>query len=76
MANIEVRAIGRVESALTDLDAAPRQADEGAPEAWRRAGSCWRNSAESERVVRRAMQSDWRGGIDIVVSKPGPGRPR
>ena len=34
MANIEVRAIGRVESALTDLDAAPRQADEGAPEAW------------------------------------------
>ncbi len=30
----EVRAIGRVESALADLDSAPRQADEGAPEAW------------------------------------------
>jgi tRNA-Thr(GGU) m(6)t(6)A37 methyltransferase TsaA len=30
----EVRAIGRVESSLTDLDSAPRQADEGAPEAW------------------------------------------
>jgi tRNA-Thr(GGU) m(6)t(6)A37 methyltransferase TsaA len=30
----EVRAIGRVESSLTDLAAAPRQADEGAPEAW------------------------------------------
>ncbi|HYR09239.1 MAG TPA: tRNA (N6-threonylcarbamoyladenosine(37)-N6)-methyltransferase TrmO [Longimicrobium sp.] len=34
MASFEVRAIGRVESTLTDLDAAPRQADEGAPEAW------------------------------------------
>jgi tRNA-Thr(GGU) m(6)t(6)A37 methyltransferase TsaA len=30
----EVRSIGRVESALTALDAAPRQADEGAPSAW------------------------------------------
>jgi tRNA-Thr(GGU) m(6)t(6)A37 methyltransferase TsaA len=32
--NFEVRAIGRVESPLKDLEAAPRQADEGAPEAW------------------------------------------
>ena len=31
---IEIHAIGRVESSLTDLDAAPRQADEGAPQAW------------------------------------------
>lgn len=30
----EVRAIGRVESSLTDVALAPRQADEGAPEAW------------------------------------------
>lgn len=30
----DVKAIGRVESSLTDLRAAPRQADEGAPEAW------------------------------------------
>jgi tRNA-Thr(GGU) m(6)t(6)A37 methyltransferase TsaA len=34
VASFEVRAIGRVESALTDPEAAPRQADEGAPEAW------------------------------------------
>lgn len=34
MTAFEVRAIGRVESSLTDLAAAPRQADEGAPEAW------------------------------------------
>jgi tRNA-Thr(GGU) m(6)t(6)A37 methyltransferase TsaA len=32
--SFEVRAIGRVESSLTDLASAPRQADEGAPEAW------------------------------------------
>src|SRR3954470_13632911 len=30
----QVKEIGRVKSSLTDLDAAPRQADEGAPEAW------------------------------------------
>lgn len=29
-----MKAIGRVESPLTDLDSAPRQADEGAPAAW------------------------------------------
>ena len=34
MPSFEVKAIGRVESSLTDREAAPRQADEGAPEAW------------------------------------------
>lgn len=34
MTHFEVRAIGRVESPLTDLASAPRQPDEGAPEAW------------------------------------------
>ncbi|GIE99329.1 tRNA (N6-threonylcarbamoyladenosine(37)-N6)-methyltransferase TrmO [Paractinoplanes rishiriensis] len=29
-----LRAVGRVESSLTDLAAAPKQGDEGAPEAW------------------------------------------
>jgi len=32
--SFEVRVIGRAESPLTDLESAPRQADEGAPEAW------------------------------------------
>jgi tRNA-Thr(GGU) m(6)t(6)A37 methyltransferase TsaA len=31
---VELSAIGTVESSLTDLAAAPKQADEGAPEAW------------------------------------------
>jgi tRNA-Thr(GGU) m(6)t(6)A37 methyltransferase TsaA len=30
----EVRAIGRVDSPLTDMNAAPKQGDEGAPDAW------------------------------------------
>lgn len=34
MTSFEVKAIGTVESPLTDLASAPRQADEGAPEAW------------------------------------------
>jgi tRNA-Thr(GGU) m(6)t(6)A37 methyltransferase TsaA len=34
MATFELRAIGRVESGLKDLGSAPRQSDEGAPEAW------------------------------------------
>ncbi len=34
MTSFDVKAIGKVESPLTDLESAPRQADEGAPEAW------------------------------------------
>ena len=34
MNTFEVKAIGRVESPLTDLASAPRQSDEGAPAAW------------------------------------------
>ncbi|HKQ16101.1 MAG TPA: tRNA (N6-threonylcarbamoyladenosine(37)-N6)-methyltransferase TrmO [Steroidobacteraceae bacterium] len=34
MSNFAIKAIGKVSSSLTALDAAPRQADEGAPEAW------------------------------------------
>ncbi len=30
----EIDAVGRVESSLTDLAAAPKQGDEGAPDAW------------------------------------------
>ena len=34
MRTFELRAIGTVQSSLTDPGSAPRQADEGAPEAW------------------------------------------
>lgn len=32
--SFDFKVIGRVESPLTDVESAPRQADEGAPEAW------------------------------------------
>jgi tRNA-Thr(GGU) m(6)t(6)A37 methyltransferase TsaA len=34
MTHFELKALGRVESPLTDLHSAPRQPDEGAPSAW------------------------------------------
>ena len=34
MTGFQVKPIGRVQSSLSDLEAAPRQADEGAPAAW------------------------------------------
>jgi len=34
MKSYALKPIGRVESSLIDLDAAPRQGDEGAPDAW------------------------------------------
>jgi tRNA-Thr(GGU) m(6)t(6)A37 methyltransferase TsaA len=34
VATFEIKPIGRVESALRDLQSAPKQADEGAPPAW------------------------------------------
>ena len=34
MDTFELNPVGRVESTLTDLAAAPRQPDEGAPDAW------------------------------------------
>ena len=34
MSAIDLKSIGKVSSSLKSLDAAPRQADEGAPEAW------------------------------------------
>lgn len=34
MSEIELKAVGWVESSLTDPAAAPKQGDEGAPEAW------------------------------------------
>ncbi|HSD24867.1 MAG TPA: hypothetical protein VLB79_11145, partial [Solirubrobacterales bacterium] len=32
--SFQVRAVGRVESPLAEMDSAPRQGDEGAPDVW------------------------------------------
>jgi tRNA-Thr(GGU) m(6)t(6)A37 methyltransferase TsaA len=54
--NFEVKAIGRVESSLTDLESAPRQADEGAPAAW----------LVFEPEVREGLRS-LRSGDEVIV---------
>jgi tRNA-Thr(GGU) m(6)t(6)A37 methyltransferase TsaA len=56
MTSFEAKAIGRVESPLTDLASAPRQADEGAPEAW----------LAFEREMLPAL-ADLRAGDEVLV---------
>jgi tRNA-Thr(GGU) m(6)t(6)A37 methyltransferase TsaA len=51
-----LRAIGRVESPLLDRDAAPRQGDEGAPDAW----------LQFEPWVSEGLR-DLQAGTDIIV---------
>ena len=55
-AKFEIHAIGRVHSSLTDLESAPRQADEGAPEAW----------LVFEPEVKEALRN-LRPGDDVIV---------
>lgn len=52
----EIRPIGWVESPLVDLDAAPKQGDEGAPEAW----------LVLDEGVREGM-ADLTAGAEIIV---------
>ena len=56
MDTFELNPVGRVESPLTDLAAAPRQPDEGAPEAW----------LVFEPAVLEAM-SNLRPGMEILL---------
>jgi tRNA-Thr(GGU) m(6)t(6)A37 methyltransferase TsaA len=52
----ELRPVGRVESPLVDRDTAPKQGDEGAPEAW----------LVFDEAVREAVR-DLRPGTDVLV---------
>jgi tRNA-Thr(GGU) m(6)t(6)A37 methyltransferase TsaA len=56
LTTFELKPIGRVESTLTALDAAPRQADEGAPSAW----------LVFEEKVREGL-ANLRPGDDLIV---------
>jgi len=56
MTTFPVKAIGRVRSPLTEIEASPRQADEGAPDAW----------LEFDAEVGEALQGI-RPGDEIVV---------
>jgi len=56
VSGFEVRPVGRVSSPLVDLDQAPKQGDEGAPEAW----------LVFEEAVRPAVR-DLQAGTDVLV---------
>ena len=58
MTSFELKPIGRVESSVTDLASAPRQPDEGAPEAW----------LVFEPEVLEGLRSVRQGDVVIVVT--------
>ena len=72
MSTIELRPIGRVESRLTDPAEAPRQADEGAPEAWLVIDANFAAGLEGLRPGDDAILITWldRAQRDVLVNHP------
>ncbi len=72
MTRFDVVAIGRVESALTELDAAPRQPDEGAPPAWLAFEPAMRDALADLRVGDEVLLFTWldRARRDILAVHP------
>jgi tRNA-Thr(GGU) m(6)t(6)A37 methyltransferase TsaA len=68
----EVRVIGRVESALRDPGEAPRQADEGAPEAWLVFDEAVRDGLSHVRPGMDVLVLTWldRAGRDVLRVHP------
>jgi tRNA-Thr(GGU) m(6)t(6)A37 methyltransferase TsaA len=75
----EIRAIGTVVSPLTDLESAPRQADEGAPAAWLVFDDDMREGLRSIRPGDRLVLITWlhRARRDVLSVHPrgDPSRP-
>jgi len=75
----ELRSIGRVESPLTDPDSAPRQPDEGAPEAWLAFDQAVREALRNLRAGDEIMLLTWldRARRDVLSVHPrgDPSRP-
>jgi tRNA-Thr(GGU) m(6)t(6)A37 methyltransferase TsaA len=75
----ELREIGHVESALRDRDDAPKQADEGAPDAWlvldaTLAAACADLAAGDELVVVTWLHEADRS-VQVVRPRSDPSRP-
>ena len=72
MTGFELRAVGRVESPLVDLDVAPRQGDEGAPEAWLAFDPDVADALRDVRVGDRLVLLTWldRARRDVLVVHP------
>jgi tRNA-Thr(GGU) m(6)t(6)A37 methyltransferase TsaA len=68
----ELKVIGRVESTLIDLEAAPRQADEGAPEAWLVLDEDVLEGVRSLRVGDEIILITWldRARRDVLTVRP------
>jgi tRNA-Thr(GGU) m(6)t(6)A37 methyltransferase TsaA len=77
--SFQMHAIGRVESSLTDLGAAPRQPDEGAPAAWLVFEPAVREALTDLRVGNEVLLFTWldRAGRDVLRVHPrgDPSRP-
>jgi tRNA-Thr(GGU) m(6)t(6)A37 methyltransferase TsaA len=75
----EVRPIGRVESPLVDPDQAPKQGDEGAPEAWLVLDEAVREGLRDLRAGQEAIVVTWldRARRDVLRVHPrdDPARP-
>ncbi|HET6231585.1 MAG TPA: tRNA (N6-threonylcarbamoyladenosine(37)-N6)-methyltransferase TrmO [Longimicrobiaceae bacterium] len=78
--SFEVRAVGRVESPLAVVEAAPRQADEGAPAAWLVFEPEMLPALSSIRLGDRAIVLTWlhhaRRDVLSVHPRGDPARPR
>jgi tRNA-Thr(GGU) m(6)t(6)A37 methyltransferase TsaA len=80
MSTFELNAIGKVESTLTEISAAPRQADEGAPDAWLVFDPEFVDGLLGLRPGDRVLLFTWldRANRDILVNHPrgDPTRPQ
>ena len=72
MNSFELKTIGRVESTLTALEAAPRQADEGAPPAWLVFDEAVREGLANLRPGDRLIVLTWldRARRDVLAVHP------
>ncbi len=79
MSDLELRPIGRVESPLVDPDRAPKQGDEGAPEAWLVFDDAVLEGLGDVRPGQEAILLTWldRARRDVLRVHPrdDPGRP-
>jgi tRNA-Thr(GGU) m(6)t(6)A37 methyltransferase TsaA len=75
----ELRAVGHVESPLVDLDVAPRQGDEGAPDAWLvfepAVADALRDVRPGDRLVLLTWLDRARRDVLVVHPRSDPNRP-
>ena len=72
MDRFELRAVGRVESPLTDPSLAPRQGDEGAPDAWLVLDPAVRDAARDLETGSLVIVLTWldRASRDVLAVHP------